>query len=63
MLSLLMYAFFDKYLDHLLVKFEQNRVVLTIQILSFLIKTKMVNRFLKSVDAILEHVFVHETIV
>ena len=53
---------FDKYLDHILVKFEQNRMVRTEQnFLSFL--TKNVNHFWQSVDAILEDVFVTETIV
>ena len=34
---------FDTYLDHVMVKFEQNHMVRTIQILCFL--TKMVNFF------------------
>ena len=37
---------FDKYLDHMLVKFEQNRMVQTTRILSFLTKTG----FLKTLD-------------
>ena len=42
---------FDKYLDHILVKFEQNRMVGTIWSFDFL--TKIVNQFWQSVDAIL----------
>ena len=56
-----LYTLFDKYLDHMLVKFEQNRIVQTIQILSFL--TKMVNHFWQSVDVILEDVSATEIIV
>ena len=43
-------------------KFEQNPMVRTIKILSFLTK-KMVNHFWQNVDAILEDVSVTETIV
>ena len=47
----------DKYLDHMLVKFEQNRMVRTIQ--NFvLFDKKLVNDFWQSVDAILEDVSV-----
>ena len=56
-----LHTLFDKYLDHMLVKFEQNSTVRTIKNLSFL--TKMVNHFWQSVDAILEDVPVTETIV
>ena len=53
---------FGKYLDHMLVKFEQNRIVRTIQNFEQFVK-KMVNHFWQSVDAILEDVSVTETIV
>ena len=33
-----LHTLFDKYLDHMLVKFEQNRMVWTVQKLSFLTK-------------------------
>ena len=33
-----LHTLFDKYFDHILVKFEQNRMVWTIQILSLLTK-------------------------
>ena len=46
----------------MLVKFEQNRMVRTIQNFELFDK-KMVNHFWQSVDAILEDVYVTETIV
>ena len=52
-------ALFDKYLDHVLVKFEQNCIKPYI-ILSFL--TQMVNHFWQIVDAIFGDVSVTETI-
>ena len=60
--SLVSHTLFDMYLDHMLVTFEQNRMVRTIQ--NFvLFDKKMVNNFWQSVDAILEDVSVTETIV
>ena len=60
-----LHTLFDKYLDHMLVKFEQNCMVRTIQ--NFVLfdnnNNKMVNNFWQSVDAILEDVSVTETIV
>ena len=53
---------FDKYLDHMLVKFEQKRLVRTIQIF-WTLWQKMVNHFWQSVDAISEDVPVTEIIV
>ena len=59
-----LHILFDKYLDHILVKFEQNlspspsAIVRTEKKLSF--RQKMVNYFWQSVDAILEDVFVTE---
>ena len=53
---------FDKYLDHMLVKFEQNRMVRTIQKFELFDK-KMINHFWQIDDAILEDVSVTETIV
>ena len=56
----------DKYLDHMLVKFEQNCMVQTTRNLNFLTKKKngfLKNIFKQSVDAILEDVSVAETIV
>ena len=53
---------FDKFLDHMLGKFEQNRMVQIMQ--NFVpFRQKMVNIFWQSVDAILEDVSVTETIV
>ena len=52
----------DKYLDHMLGKFEQNRMVRTTQNFE-LFWHKMVNHFWQSVDAILEVVSVTKTIV
>ena len=53
---------FDKFLDHMLGKFEQNRMV---QIMQNFVPfwQKMVNIFWQSVDAILEDVSVTKTIV
>ena len=57
-----LHTLFDKYLDHMLVNFEQNRMVQTIQ--NFvLFDKKMVNHFWQSVDAILQDVSVVEAIV
>ena len=57
-----LHTLFDKYLDHMLVKYEQNRTVQAIQ--NFvLFDKKMINNFWQSVDAILEDVYVTETIV
>ena len=53
---------FDNYVDHMLVKYEQNLMVRTIQNFE-LFWQKMVNHFWQSVDAILENVSVVETIV
>ena len=50
------------YLDHMLMKFEQNRMVQIIQNLELFDKNKIVNYFWQSVDAILEGVSVTETI-
>ena len=47
-----LHTLFDKYLDHMLVKFEQNRMVRTIK-----------KKWLTIFDAILEYVSVTETIV
>ena len=52
---------FDKYLNHMLVEFEQNRMVWSIQTFELFDK-KMVFHFWQSVDAILEDVSVIETI-
>ena len=52
-----LHTLFHKYLDHMLVKFEQNRAVRTIQFLELFDqkkKKKMINHFWQSVDAILE---------
>ena len=52
----------DKFLDHMLVKFEQNRMVRTIQ--NFELWQKWLTmHFWPSVDAILQDVSVTETIV
>ena len=56
-----LHILFDKYLDHMLVKFEQNRMVQTIQNFELFDK-EMVNHFRQSIDAILEDVSVTETI-
>ena len=57
-----LHTLFDKYLDHMLVKFEQNCMIRTIQNL-VLFDPKMVNNFWQSVDVILEDVSLTETIV
>ena len=51
----------DKYLNRMLVKFEQNCMVITRKNLSFL--KKMVNHFWQSVDVVLEDVSVTKIIV
>ena len=56
------HTLFDKYLDHMLVKFEQNRMLRNVQNVE-LFRQRMVNLNLKSVDAILEKVHVTYTIV
>ena len=55
-------SLFDTYLYHMLVKFEQNRMVRTTQNFA-LFWQKRVNHFWQSIDAILENVSVAETIV
>ena len=52
-----LHTLFDKYLDYMLVKFEQNYMVRNIQNFEVL-KKKMVNHFWESVDVILEDVSV-----
>ena len=49
------HTLFDTYLDHMLVKFEPNRMVRTIQIF-VLFDKKLVNHFWQSIDTILEDV-------
>ena len=57
-----LHTLFDKYLDHKLVTFEQNRMVPTIK--NFVrFDKKWLTIFDKSVDAVLEDVPVTETIV
>ena len=56
----LLHTLFDKYLDHMLVKFEQNRMVWTIQ--NFVLFDKKWSTIFDSVDGILEDVSVTETI-
>ena len=56
-----LYTLFDKYLEYILVKFERNRMVQTIQNFVFFWQ-KMFNKFWQSVDASLEDVSVTETI-
>ena len=56
-----LHTLFDRYLDHTLVKFEQNRMIRTIQ--KFVLFDKIVNDFCQNVDAILEDVSVTEAIV
>ena len=59
-----LHTLFGKYLDNMMVKFEQNLMVRTIKILSFLTKKKKkVHHFWQSVDAILDDVSVTATIV
>ena len=48
-----LHTYFDKSFDHMLVKFEQNRMVQTTQD-SELFGKKVVNHFWQSVDAILK---------
>ena len=57
-----LHTLFDKYLDHMLVKFEQNRMVQTVQNFEPL-DNKWLTIFLQRVDAILEDVSVTEIIV
>ena len=40
-----LYLLFDKYLDHVLVKFEHHRIVQIVEIFIFLAKKKMVKHF------------------
>ena len=55
---------FDKYLDHMLVKLEQNRMVHNIQNFELFDKNSgLFTPFLISVDAICEDVSAAETIV
>ena len=59
-----LHILFDKYLDHMLVKFEQIRICVWFKLQNFdRFDKKMVNHFWLSVDAILEDVSVTETIV
>ena len=46
-----LHTLFDKYLEHMLVKFKQNRMVRTVQNFELFLQ-KMVNHFWQSVDAI-----------
>ena len=57
-----LHILFDKYLDYMLVKFEQNRMVGIIQNFVFFDK-KMVKNFWQSADATLEDVSETEIIV
>ena len=57
-----LHTLFDNYLNHMLVNFEQNRMVRTIQNCE-LFDHKMLNHFWQSIDDILEDVPVTETIV
>ena len=52
-----LHTLFGKYLDHMLVKYEQNRMVRNIQYFEPLVK-KWLTIFEKSVDAILKAVSV-----
>ena len=54
-----LHTLFLKYLDHMLVKFEQNQIIQNFE----LFDKKMVNYFWQNVDAILEDVSVTKTIV
>ena len=56
-----LHTLFGKYLDHMLVKFEQNHKVQTIQNFELFDKKKQFNHFWQSVDAILEDASVTET--
>ena len=53
-----LHTLFDKYLEHMLMKFEQNRMVQNIQ--NFELLGKMVNHFWENIDAILDVVLVTE---
>ena len=55
-------SLFDKYLDHMLVQFEQNRMVRTVQNFELFDK-KWLTIFWQCVDAILKDVSVTEIIV
>ena len=57
-----LHTLFDKYLDHMLVEFDHNCMVRTIQNCELFHK-KMINHFWLSFHAILEGVSVTETIV
>ena len=57
-----LHTLFEKYLDHMLVKFEQNRMVRTVEDTELFDK-KMVHNFWQRVDAIFKDVSVTETIV
>ena len=50
-----LHTLFDKYLNHMLMKFEQNRMLRNIQNFELFGK-KMVNHFWESIDAILDDV-------
>ena len=50
------HALFDKYLNHMVVKFEQNRIFQTVQNIKVFDKKKMVNHFWQTADAMLEDV-------
>ena len=52
-----LHTWFDKYLDHMLVKFEPNRMVRTMQNV-VLFDRQTVKNIWQSVDAILEYVSV-----
>ena len=54
-----LHTLFDKHLDDMLLKFEQNRMAWDIQNFELLGK-KMVNHIWESVDAILEEVLWHK---
>ena len=55
-----LHTLFDKYLDHMLVNFEQNRTIWTAHFFFF---GKKVHLFSQSIDAILEDVSVTEIII
>ena len=58
-----LHTLFDTYLDHMLTKFEPNRMVRDVQKFELFEKKKRVQRpFRQSVDAILQNVSVAETI-
>ena len=56
------HTLFDKYLDHMLLKFEQKRIIQNIHNFRFFGK-KMVSPFWESVDAILKDASVTKTVV